>query len=516
MKMSFLVLVVTFLTAAAVGTTGEKSHQEQASNMLPVVSATHAVAAWQQRATADMLKGRSTNSAVWTGKDLIVFGGEGMNVSFGDGARYNFANDRWQVLPRAGEPSERTSHSGIWTGKEMIIWGGVGGSYGNNINRNDGARYNPSKNKWRPVSNENAPTARFQHTAVWTGKEMLIWGGYTDSHAFYAGCHANAALNTGGRYNPRTNVWKDISTEGAPEKRLAHVALWTGKEMIIWGGTNATKALNNGGLYNPRTNSWRPMNMDGAPSPRAWLVAVWTGTEMIVWGGSCDNEYFCDGARYNPYLDKWTPISSVNAPKGRIFAKGLWTGTDMVLWGGVNDEDVTGVGDPNRYLNTGARYNPITNTWTPITTENSPSGRLANTVWTGDGMLIFGGYNNVHLNDTWFFPISMGGVSKAPFSEAPRELKIQEVFAKSLSQNTAYEKFRGKVVFAVLHRPQRTWLADGGITVNLIVPKKPKWYEQVGEVVEIEARGKIVEILFEEKHLTIECEPCDIRILAVD
>jgi hypothetical protein len=42
---------------------------------------------WEDRATADLLRGRAGNPAVWTGKELIVFGGEGMGVSFADGAR---------------------------------------------------------------------------------------------------------------------------------------------------------------------------------------------------------------------------------------------------------------------------------------------------------------------------------------------------------------------------------------------------------------------------------------------
>ncbi len=101
-------------------------------------------------------------------------------------------------------------------------------------------------------------------------------------------------------------------------------------------------------------------------------------------------------------------------------------------------------------------------------------------------------------------------------SAFPGGIKIQEVFAKRLSQDAAYEKFRGKPVSAVLRRPQLTWVADGGITVNLNVPKKPDWYSQEGEVSLVELRGKITEILFEEKHVTIECEPDDIRVLATE
>jgi hypothetical protein len=31
---------------------------------------------------------------------------------------------------------------------------------------------------WDPTSLINAPTARLDHTAVWTGSEMIVWGGF--------------------------------------------------------------------------------------------------------------------------------------------------------------------------------------------------------------------------------------------------------------------------------------------------------------------------------------------------
>jgi hypothetical protein len=67
----------------------------------------------------------------------------------------------------------------------MIVWGGVstGGI------TNTGGRYNPSTDSWTATSTAGAPGARDQHTAVWTGSEMIVWGGYNGS-----------VLNTGGRY----------------------------------------------------------------------------------------------------------------------------------------------------------------------------------------------------------------------------------------------------------------------------------------------------------------------------
>jgi N-acetylneuraminic acid mutarotase len=372
---------------------------------------------WQRRAPANLLSGRSSASAVWTGSEMIVFGGEGMGRSFDDGARYGLANDSWRPLPRAGAPSSRTGHTAVWTGEEMIVWGGFGGLWGNNTNRNDGARYNPLSNKWRPVADDNAPPARFDHTAVWTGTEMIVWGGFTDGRSRYAGGHADAHVQSGGRYNPFTDSWQPTTFRGAPAKRSWHTAVWTGKEMIIWGGGNETKGFNDGGRYDPATDSWKPISTEGAPSPRVHHVAVWSDTavtsncgtgEMIVWGGAAregdaQSEYFQDGARYNPDTDTWRPITTQGAPKPRILTKAVWTGQELLLWGGVNDADAAGVNDAGRYVGSGGRYNPATDRWTPILKGAGPSPRLTSGVWTGEGLLTFGGWNGSHLKDTYYF-----------------------------------------------------------------------------------------------------------------
>ncbi|HZD96150.1 MAG TPA: hypothetical protein VE133_17955, partial [Candidatus Sulfotelmatobacter sp.] len=65
------------------------------------------------------------------------------------------------------------------------------------------------------------PDAREGHTAVWTGSEMIVWGGQNDSSAFF---------NTGGRYNPSTDNWTATSATNAPDARTSHTAVWTGSE----------------------------------------------------------------------------------------------------------------------------------------------------------------------------------------------------------------------------------------------------------------------------------------------
>ena len=52
----------------------------------------------------------------------------------------------------------------------MIVWGGQNPGF-----LNDGGRYNPTSNSWTPTG--KTPTPRRYHAAVWTGSEMIIWGG---------------------------------------------------------------------------------------------------------------------------------------------------------------------------------------------------------------------------------------------------------------------------------------------------------------------------------------------------
>src|SRR5207248_6749033 len=96
---------------------------------------------------------------------------------------------------------------------------------------------------WTVTSTANAPTGRFGHAAVWSGNEMIIWGG-TDIFNY---------PNTGGRYNPSTDSWTPTSTMNTPTGRDLHTAFWPGSEMIVLGGFTSSGDLSSGGRYNPST-----------------------------------------------------------------------------------------------------------------------------------------------------------------------------------------------------------------------------------------------------------------------
>jgi N-acetylneuraminic acid mutarotase len=397
---------------------------------LPTISGAGCVDNWIP--TVETLEARDGHTAVWTGTEMIVWGGNRGGAYFNTGGRYNPAIDSWTATSITNAPSTRYAHSAIWTGSEMIVWGGYfyDGSY---HWLNTGGRYNPATDTWTVTSTINAPSGRYSHPAVWTGSEMIIWGGWGTNFL---------ELNTGGRYNPNTDSWVYTSMINVPTARILHTAVWTGSEMVIWGGFSATGGyqwFNTGGRYNPNTDTWTPTSTTNVPTGRYTHTAVWTGTEMIIWGGSGSNNlYLNTGGRYNPNTDSWTNTSTTNAPVARESHTAVWTGSKMIVWGGIDQSftflNTGGTYDPStdswistsitnapvaryghtaiwtgsemivcagsyydgnniaHYLNTGGRYNPDTDSWTPTASDNAPDARFLHTaVWTGSEMIVWGG-----------------------------------------------------------------------------------------------------------------------------
>ena len=188
----------------------------------------------------------------------------------------------------------------------------------------------------------------------------------------------------GSRYNPVTDAWATISSTGAPGISDSQTAVWSGTEMIVCGrayneGTGSYEI--SGGRYNPVTNSWATISSTGAPQFSYIHTAVWTGNEMIVFGRVyseiTSSEEF-GGSRYNPVTGTWTTISSTNSP--RFYQDGSYSdGSYAAVWTGTE----TFFFAPSEYINytegqsnytsiIGIRYNLVTDTWATISSTGSP------------------------------------------------------------------------------------------------------------------------------------------------
>jgi hypothetical protein len=129
----------------------------------------------------------------------------------------------------------------------MLIWGGqtYNGSY---IYRQDGGLYDPATDKWTATTLNGAPAGRGWFGNVWTGSDLIVWSGCTTQGTFCTG-----GTVTGGRYDPASDLWTPISTVSAPAARNELRAVWTGSQMIVWGGQDWSGffLITTGGVYTP-------------------------------------------------------------------------------------------------------------------------------------------------------------------------------------------------------------------------------------------------------------------------
>jgi N-acetylneuraminic acid mutarotase len=292
---------------------------------------------------------RSDPVAAWTGSRLLVWGGgvEGAKThtkAFADGASYDSSTGRW--TPLAPSPLEaRTLHTGVWTGSRLLVWGGadIGAHQVGNITLPgdiftfpdeedeesegakllaDGAAYDPASDRWIPMASSPLK-GRVGHVAVWTGREMLVWGGATLKES-------NFAFDDGAAYNPMTDTWRSIGV--APIHAGARfTAVWTGKQMLVWGGPRGE-----GAAYDPASNRWSVLPKSPLPTITT-PSSVWTGRLMLIWGAPdqqpSPSEPVARGAAYDPARDEWLPLPAAPTAPG-LGQAAVWTGTAMLVWGG--------------------------------------------------------------------------------------------------------------------------------------------------------------------------------------
>lgn len=198
---------------------------------------------------------RWEHAAIWTGSKMIVWGGYVSGGTTTTGALYDPETDQWNSTSNSNTPARRELQTAVWTGSKMIVWGGCADGCTNYFGTNTGGIFDPEFNNvdntygiWKPTNLENSPTGRLSHTATWAGSKMIVWGGV---NTFLVGGSGKQYYNSGGIYDPATDSWTAMSTVNAPTARYAHSAVWTGRHLIIWGGGQGATGVNTGGIYTP-------------------------------------------------------------------------------------------------------------------------------------------------------------------------------------------------------------------------------------------------------------------------
>ncbi|MFV1963554.1 MAG: hypothetical protein ACC658_17210, partial [Acidimicrobiia bacterium] len=177
--------------------------------------------------------------------------------------------------------------------------------------------------------------------------------------------------------------------------------VWSGEELLYFSGQGTEVEEFRGWGYDPETNVMH--RIPGAPWPGRWgQVALWTGDEMLIQRGPT--------TLWDPIALEWRTTEQSPALGGFPFA--VWTGEEAIFYGSRIEQS-----------NSGAAYDPDTDTWRPIAT-----GPVAVAVgiqvmaWSGEEMYVLGNVGG--------FPASQSGAVYNPTSDRWRLLPpIPEEFA---------------------------------------------------------------------------------------
>jgi hypothetical protein len=124
---------------------------------------------WRRIAPLPEAALRFSGTAVWDGREVLV-------VAAGANAQstlaYNPNTNHWRRL--AAMPSGRIGATVVWTGKRLLLWGGQNRDASAGLR--DGLAYDPQADGWSSIP--TAPLrARVGSTVAWTGHALIVWGG---------------------------------------------------------------------------------------------------------------------------------------------------------------------------------------------------------------------------------------------------------------------------------------------------------------------------------------------------
>ncbi len=229
----------------------------------------------------------------------------------------------WTELPLP--PEVRNGMSVVWAGSQLLAWGGCDSAVEDQCEPDAGGfGFDPVAQSWRRL--DDAPAAGAGADAVWTGREAIFLLG---GEAY----HPVGDRLEGQAYDPAADTWRTIAA--APiAPRSGAVAVWTGSEIVVWGGGNSgdTTAAS-GSAYDPIDDTWR--RIADAPVGLNLASGMWTGREMLVFGSLLDNRNIADtktsvGAAYDPATDRWRELPpSELSPQA---TSAVWVGDRMVAW----------------------------------------------------------------------------------------------------------------------------------------------------------------------------------------
>lgn len=212
------------------------------------------------------------------------------NVRGGDGCSPSCVRiDAWRSIQLSAESKLPPYGAAVWAGSEIFLWWGTGWNP---------RGFNPTEGLWRNIPDLGPDVMPGGGLVISTGEEVFVLGARDDA-------------TRAGMYNPRTNRWRAVSSDGLPPASLAMTGVWTGSQILVWGGDGD---MTDGALYDLASDHWQPMTREGAPPVRQvdGLKSFWWAGELIVFSYAFNEPLIVAG--YSPALDRWRTLSSEGGP----------------------------------------------------------------------------------------------------------------------------------------------------------------------------------------------------------
>jgi len=298
-----------------------------------------------------------------------------------------------------GPFGNRIRPTGVWTGDEVIVWGGwVGRPFGVGPPQPDGAAFDPETGRWRRIA--DAPIRPSAGAiGVWTGDDVLIWGGITSRGA--------GPWPVGAAYDPDADTWRAIAR--APVRfGFESAAVWTGDEWVF--GVERRGAIRFA-AYDPEKDSWR--RLPDLPGDTDENELLWTGSEILfksydgmfrlpagahAWVPSADQvtgrevsgPVVINGRvlglhqqrglmEWYPATDTWATIAQQHRPvSGFGFAA---VGTDRLIFGRAGEGDWPDLA-----------FDLDSNEWSVLAWPEPEHRSDEITIWAGDRLFVWGGW----------------------------------------------------------------------------------------------------------------------------
>ena len=231
---------------------------------------------WEAVTTLNAPAARQGHGAAWTGRAMVVFGGRNASGLLNDGGIYDPAQDQWTALPTNLAPSARAGATVTWTGSGLLVWGGETATVGDATGALLRFDTNGNPLAWESLPMFSGFAGRSGHVAGWDGQRLMVWGGRTVGRQLLSD---GAVLDLG------TRTWTSMAGAGAPTARYQASGLWTGDELLVFGGQDAGGVASGGHAWRRSSGTWRNLPSSSPAVARYSGLAAWTGTELLLFGG---------------------------------------------------------------------------------------------------------------------------------------------------------------------------------------------------------------------------------------